>query len=260
MRIIKQIIISFSLYSRIPMPIFEWDGDDMHHAITFLPLIGLVIGGVSLGVYKLCALANIPELVRVLTLSLVPLVITGGFHMDGFMDVSDALHSYQSQEKKLEIMKDPHIGAFSVISLLIYGMIWVAALYTVIYKAISAGDTKLISIYVLFFFVARAICGLTSICFEKAKKDGMLQTEAGQSSFRDKMLLVIQTIIGSLGIMYFRPILGVLVIIGLFIYTLIYKYMCDKEFGGVTGDTAGFFVAVSEEVMLVILAIGSILL
>ena len=101
--------------------------------------------------------------------------------------------------------------------------------------------------------VGTLLCAAELLLF--AGRDGL------RSNYREvEELLVIQTIIGSLGIMYFRPILGVLVIIGLFIYTLIYKYMCDKEFGGVTGDTAGFFVAVSEEVMLVILAIGSILL
>ena len=47
-----------------------------------------------------------------------PLLVTGGFHVDGFLDTCDALHSYQSMEKKQEILKDPHIGAFAVLSLL----------------------------------------------------------------------------------------------------------------------------------------------
>ena len=43
------------------------------------------------------------------------LLVTGGIHMDGYMDTMDALHSYGSREKKLEILKDSHIGAFAVI-------------------------------------------------------------------------------------------------------------------------------------------------
>ena len=54
----------------------------------------------------------------------IPLLVTGGFHLDGYMDTMDALHSYQKKEKKLEILKDPHIGAFSVIMARVYGLMY----------------------------------------------------------------------------------------------------------------------------------------
>ena len=46
----------------------------------------------------------------------IPLMITGGFHVDGFMDTMDAFHSYQEKEQKLNILKDSHIGAFAAVS------------------------------------------------------------------------------------------------------------------------------------------------
>lgn len=51
------------------------------------------------------------------------LLVTGGIHMDGYMDTMDALHSYGSREKKLEILKDSHIGAFAVIMTVLYVLI-----------------------------------------------------------------------------------------------------------------------------------------
>ena len=54
----------------------------------------------------------------------IPILITGGFHVDGFLDTCDALHSYQPRERKLEILKDSHIGAFAVIMLALYGLIF----------------------------------------------------------------------------------------------------------------------------------------
>ena len=128
MRIIKNIIVAFSLYSRIPMPIFEWKEEDMKHNIIFLPWIGAVIGGICLGLNVLFGHIKIPFVCELAVFSVVPLLITGGFHVDGFMDVQDALKSYKSKEEKLEILKDPHIGAFAVIRLVIYGLIWIAAL------------------------------------------------------------------------------------------------------------------------------------
>ena len=47
--------------------------------------------------------------------------------MDGYMDTMDAFHSYQPKERKLEILKDSHIGAFAVIMLAVYGLIYMGA-------------------------------------------------------------------------------------------------------------------------------------
>ena len=44
MQIVKGIIIAFSMYSRIPMPQFEWKDEDMKYMLCFVPWIGIVIG------------------------------------------------------------------------------------------------------------------------------------------------------------------------------------------------------------------------
>ena len=50
----------------------------------------------------------------------VPLLVTGGIHLDGFMDTTDARSSYGDMEKKLAILKDSHVGAFAVIGCSFY--------------------------------------------------------------------------------------------------------------------------------------------
>ena len=98
-RFFKSIIVAFSLYSRIPMPRFQWASDDMKYHLCFFPWVGAVIGLAEYG-WKLAAISlNIgPVLYYALSLAL-PLLLTGGFHMDGFMDTMDALHSYQDAAK-----------------------------------------------------------------------------------------------------------------------------------------------------------------
>lgn len=44
MRIIKSFFIAFSMYSKIPMPQFEWKDEDMRYALCFFPWVGAVIG------------------------------------------------------------------------------------------------------------------------------------------------------------------------------------------------------------------------
>ena len=127
MRIIKSVIVSFSMYSKIPMPQFEWKEEDMRYMLCFFPWIGAVIG-ICLWLWAvLCEKAGIGMLAFTTIGSVIPILITGGFHVDGFMDTMDAFHSYQPREKKLEILKDSHIGAFAVIMLAAYGLIYLGA-------------------------------------------------------------------------------------------------------------------------------------
>ncbi len=117
MKIIRSCIVSFSMYSKIPMPQFEWKEDDMKYMLCFFPWIGAVIGGLLWLWSLLCNRFGIGMICYVAIGTLIPLAVTGGFHVDGFMDTMDAFHSYQPREKKLEILKDSHIGAFAVIML-----------------------------------------------------------------------------------------------------------------------------------------------
>ena len=117
MKIIKKMIAAFSLYSRIPMPRLSSEAD-YEGAITFLPLVGAVIAAVLYGLSYLLHLLGCPTFAASVLITVVPLVVTGGFHVDGFMDTTDALRSYADREKKIEILKDAHVGSFAVTGLI----------------------------------------------------------------------------------------------------------------------------------------------
>lgn len=106
MKLLQSCSIAFSMYSRIPMPRTEWNQENMKYAMCFFPLVGVVIGGIVFFVSKILLYFNVSDLFYSVTLTLLPVIVTGGIHMDGFMDTSDALGSYGSREKKLEILKD----------------------------------------------------------------------------------------------------------------------------------------------------------
>ncbi len=259
MNLLKSIAISFSLYSKIPMPVFTWDEDNYRHAITFLPLIGGVIGLLSYVVVLLASSFELPVFVVTILLTLIPLIVTGGFHVDGFMDVQDALHSYQDKEKKLEIMKDPHIGAFAVIGLVVLGLFWTGALYMVVFRAFEKENGYLLLIMSLGIFpLVRAFCGITSILFKNAKKEGMLNMETGKTGKMDIVVLAAFGLISAGYMIWINAIYGCIVIAALALFTFWYKTKCEKEFGGVTGDTAGFYIVAGEAFLLVALAVASI--
>ncbi len=115
MRVIRSLCIAFSTYSRIPVPQVAWTDENRKYSMCFFPLIGAVIGLLLWGWLALCDALGFGALLRGAVGALLPILVTGGIHMDGFMDTSDALASWQSPEKRLEILKDSHVGAFAVL-------------------------------------------------------------------------------------------------------------------------------------------------
>ena len=91
MHIIRGIAVAFSTYSKIPMPQFVWKEEDMRYSMCFFPWIGAVIGAILWGWFRLSALLGISTLAFILISAALPLIITGGFHVDGFMDTMDAI-------------------------------------------------------------------------------------------------------------------------------------------------------------------------
>ena len=81
-----------------------------------------------------------------------------------FLDTQDALSSYQPMERRLEILKDSHAGAFAIISCSVYFLA-----YTGIYSMLTAHAAKVIAIS---FMLSRTLSGLSVICFPQARKKG----------------------------------------------------------------------------------------
>lgn len=93
-------IIAVSMYSKIPMPTVEWTEERMRHVMCFFPFVGMVQGMVlGLWFYLGLDLFGLDPLTVALAAAAVPLLVTGGIHMDGFMDTMDAIHSYGGREK-----------------------------------------------------------------------------------------------------------------------------------------------------------------
>ena len=225
----------------------------------FLPLVGAVIGAVMFFLIRLLSYLPAPVSVRAMILVIVPLVITGGFHVDGFMDTVDARSSLKSREEKLAILKDPHIGAFAVVRLLILGIIAVSSLVVII-NLDSKSEHPIYVLACATFMVSRALAALTSVYMNKAKTDGMLAAETEDSGNACIVALMIQLIAAVSLMAYLNAIYTGILLVAFIVFTCFYKHMTTKEFGGVTGDTAGYYVTVSEVFALAILAVAAMLL
>ncbi len=240
MQIIKAFFIAFSIYSRIPVPQLAWKEEDMKYMLCFFPWVGAVIG-ICLYLWNLlCGRLGIGELCRIAAGMVIPLLLTGGIHVDGFLDTMDAFHSYQPREKKLQILKDSHIGAFAVIMLAAYGLLYLAAL-----SEIKSGAP--LQIVCMGFFLARCLSGIGAVFLPLAKSDGMLAQLANRSHRKIvACLLWLQCTVcvgGMLACSFAAGLVSVAAAFGVF---ACYGLRCKRELGGITGDTAGYFVLLCE--------------
>ena len=143
MRIFETIVVAFSLFSALPMPKVDWNAENRRYSLCAFPLIGAVIGLCCWLWIRLCLLLAIPSLLRAAVLCALPVLITGGIHLDGFADTWDALSSHAAPERKREILKDPHAGAFAVIHLCLYFLLSFA-LWTSVQEAADQKRVRVI--------------------------------------------------------------------------------------------------------------------
>lgn len=244
MKTIRKLLAAFSLYSKIPVPRFSPTKEDMEGCVVFLPLIGAIIAVLMFALMRL--LSYFPVLIpaKASLALLVPLVVTGGFHLDGFMDVCDAISSYKSKEEKLAILKDPHIGSFAVIRLVIAGLFAFAGLLLILNIETKKG-TPLFVLVCGIFIVSRAMGAITSLVMKKAKEDGMLVNETTDSGSGAIIALFVMLTATLSFMAYIDAMNTAVIMLSFLIYTFIYKRIVTKNFGGVTGDTAGYYITVS---------------
>ena len=139
-----------SMFCAIPSPYQGWDEDARPLMLLFLPLVGLEMGLYWAAAGWLCRCLGFPQLVTGLVIAVLPYLLTGKIHLDGFLDVTDAVGSCRSLERRREILKDSHVGAFAVIGCVLLmlaafafgcagqGGTWIFCLVTVVSRCCSA--------------------------------------------------------------------------------------------------------------------------
>ncbi|MDD2972153.1 MAG: adenosylcobinamide-GDP ribazoletransferase [Lachnospiraceae bacterium] len=265
-------IIAFAMYSKIPMPKVTWNEKNMRYAICYFPLIGVVIALLEVVAYRLCEVLQCTPILRGILLTVIPLLVTGGIHMDGFLDTVDARSSYGDRVKKLEILKDPHTGAFAIIKGILYIILQVGFFSEISWQGIV--------IYSWIFMLSRAMSGFALANFRGAKKDGLLATFAkGANKTVVTFTMVLYYVLGitgfviamvmkapfmdTMGVDHFQSMSQILLLIllemavyGCTILVFWYYHSFSyREFGGITGDLAGYFVQILELVTLITIVI-----
>ena len=172
----------------------------------------------------------------------MPVWVTGGIHLDGYADTCDALASYGDREKKLEILKDPHCGAFAVIRLCSY-----FAAYLCLAACVQF-TPRVGALWTLALVLERALSGLAVAAFPMAKNTGLAHTFACAADRK-----VVRNVLAVLAVLLCGVLLalggGALAAVAILLF-LWYHHVAVQQLGGITGDLAGWFLQKTELWML----------
>ena len=222
----------------------------MRYALCAFPFIGVICGGAWYVWAMLAEYLSIPVFLQGAGFCLLPIVITGGIHLDGYADTCDARSSYGDMEKKQRILNDPHCGAFAVIRLCMYFVLWFALCSS------FQPEEKALLCMGLGFVLSRALSGLAVASFPLAKDTGLAHTfasAADQKKVRGYLLFLTGFLMLCLaklgGWSGAAMILAALAVFGH------YYMISKKEFGGISGDLAGWFLQRAEIWMLAALVL-----
>ncbi len=238
----RSLRIAFGLMTTLRFKLPEdWSAGDSGRASVWFPFVGLVVGALTWLTWTGSMLVFPPLVAGVVTL-IAWVALTGGLHLDGFGDCCDGLFVSASIERRLEIMKDPRMGAFGVIGLVLVLLLKATTL---------ASLTPISSLGILLAASFARWCILPAGLLPLARPSGMgADFVAG---FRRSFLwwgaiipLVLAFLLGIRGIFaLLAGLLGMAFIL----------WLAKSRIGGVTGDVFGMIVEIVEVIVLLVFVV-----
>ncbi len=246
--------------------------------IVMLPILGAFIGSLWFCAFVFMEWFFIPIYLEAAILTVFPFLITGFIHLDGFMDTSDALLSRRPKEEKLKILKDPHTGAFSIISLVIIFLMIFGSFLSIL-DGIRLGAIGRGTLLILVGIPVISRCGSALAIFlekpllhsqyHKDQKSAQQETtslsgqavqqknDVEKNPLFDRIngsvmgIMVIGVCILLIGLLtlFFDVTLWVVLWISDLAVMLSYFFYirrATKELGGISGDLAGYALTLSE--------------
>ena len=252
MRMLKSLALAFSCFSRIPVPKMEWDSDNMRFILAWFPVVGLVVGLLTAAWWLIAEALGFGIVLKAAGVVLVPLAVTGGFHLDGYADVTDALASNAEPDRKRAILKDSHIGAFAAIGLTIYVLAYFA-----VATELPVG-WKVAALLACVHVMTRCGSAFASTLFFGNGTSGML------TSFRDSAdvrltIAVVSIVFVAFGVcaIVISPLCGAMMVVCEALLLVWLNRFAQRNFGGMSGDVAGFFLQLCELLLVVCIVIGA---
>lgn len=249
----KEFRIAVSFLTRLPLTYKgEWDEKSFSRSSVFFPFVGLIVGILVAAVFWLSSWLDYPMIAAVCTM-IASLVITGGIHLDGFMDMCDGVFASRGRERALEIMKDSRVGSFAVLGVVML-MLLKFALYSAFGSYWLLSEGRLLSLVAIVgsFVFSRFIMVCCLLWFPSARSEGLGVTIKRHVSKSAPLwgALIMFILFAATG--YYTILIAF--VIAAFIMVG-FAAQINKFLHGLTGDIYGAMTELGEAVFLLVLIV-----
>ena len=230
-------LMTQSMFCALPFPCKIWEEKARNKMLLFLPVIGLEIGFLWFLLNWILESMGISKLVAGFLMSIFPYLITGFIHLDGYLDVTDAICSWRDLEERRRILKDSHVGAFAVI--------WCVLILLAGFSLFSSVSQMADSRCLILVPVISRCCSALAVLNLKAMQSS--QYAGGQEcapKWHSVFLIILVVCCTLAGFVYFGKY-GFVLAGGLtgYVFALVKSYRSLK---GMNGDISGYCLIISE--------------
>ena len=235
-------LLAFSMYSISPKTKVERSNENTKYILVFIPLVGAVIGFImsqwAVAYPYLCSYMILPAVVG----AVLPSMLSAGSHLDGFFRTVDALCSHQPRERKLQILEDSHGGYYAIIVCVWYFMLAIG-----VWSEMPVDGWFILAFG---FVISRALYGFSILALKHAKESKCsIYVPEGSLKKTEIMIMILYVAVCAGFMIALNPSMGIACLVGAAIAYVLSLYVAFRHFGGVTEDTAGFFVQICEVLM-----------
>lgn len=237
-------LLMLQFFTRFPVnKNLPCEPENFKRGVVFLPIIGLLIGFFQYGTIDLLK-GILPSTIVAAFVVLIPIIITGGLHVDGLGDTCDGFFAFtKDKDRIIEIMTDSHAGTFAICAIMGNLLLQHSAIAYLI-------DQEAFGVVLVIIMFSKLFVLMTGLWGQPAKKEGSGNLFVGNMS---KWVLLISCMyslfIGHLVIGFLASV--ILVLSGLGGAGLFYG-LCNAKIDGVTGDTFGALQELTTVIMLVV--------
>ncbi len=238
-------LAALSFLTVIPLPRRrEVSPEQVGRSIGYFPVVGIIIGLILAGLYWLLRLV-LPSAVVSGLLLVCLVVLTGGLHLDGFVDTCDGIAGHKTPEARWQVMRDSRAGAF--------GIVGVCCLLIVKYVSLnSVPDSLMMMTLVLMPVVSRWAMVYAVFAYPYARPSGLGKVFKQAASRRR---LAIATLVAlAVAIPWFR-LAGLVIMLGVWVIVASMAAYLKRKFSGLTGDTYGAINEVAEVGVLILVCL-----
>ena len=233
-------LLALQFLTVIPIRVREAGEKQIASSVIYFPLAGLLLGSFLAALNLLLTYLDFSYVALNIILVVALAIITGGMHLDGLSDTADAFLSGKPKEEMLNIMRDSHAGVMGVLSLVSVLLLKIALLSSM------TGQSRIAALIMMCVF-SRWSAVLVMFCFSYARDEGKAGVFMRGMNLKVFILSSVIVVICAALAWQIAALIVLLIIAGC---AYGFGKFATKRIGGITGDTLGAGIELTEIITL----------